>query len=222
MQLSELIEQSGRVALGMQGSDGSFPPGQNGPYADRETPVRTTAHWLITLLSLHERTGEAAFRDAAARAAGYLRSDDVRPMGASFLARTLPERDFCNGLIGQAWAFEAMAAAAEPLGQPRLRELARELFLRHPFDERAGLWRCLNVEGSHGPFDMTFNHQLWFAASGALIEADPRGELGARVQRFLDRTLENHLKVDPSGRIAHFVPDPGRRGPARRLLARVG
>lgn len=208
------------AALGLQAADGSFPAGCNGPYADRETPVRNTAHWLITLLALHGRSGEAALREAAARAAGYLLSDAARPMGASFLCRTTPERDFCNGLIGQAWVFEAMATAAEPLGRPQLRELARELFLRHPFDERTGLWRCLNIDGSYGPVDMTFNHQLWFAASGALIEADSRGEVGGRVVRFLDRALENHLKLDPSGRIAHFVPDPS-RSPARRLLAQA-
>jgi hypothetical protein len=219
--LGELLYDSCSAALGLQAADGSFPAGRNGPYADRETPVRNTAHWLITLLHVHGLSGEAAFRDAAARAAAYLAADAARPMGATFLCRTLPERDFCNGLIGQAWAVEALAAASEGLGEPRYGALAREVFLMHPFDEGAGLWRCVNVEGSYGPFDMTFNHQLWFAASGALLDDDPRGEVGARVARFLDRTLESHLKIDPTGRIAHFVPAPRRRGAARRLLARV-
>lgn len=221
MRLSELIYGSGQAALSLQAADGSFPAGQNGPYGDRETPVRNTAHWLITLLHVYGLSGEPAFREGAARAAAYLACGSARPMGATFLCRTLPERDFCNGLIGQAWALEALAVAAAGLEEPRYLQLARELFLLHPFDEEAGLWRCVNVEGSYGPFDMTFNHQLWFAAAGALIEADPAGEIGARVSRFLDRTLESHLKLDLSGRIAHFVPAPVRRGPARRLLAKA-
>jgi hypothetical protein len=221
MRLSELLYDSGRAALALQAADGSFPAGRNGPYADRETPVRNTAHWLITMLHVHALSGEPAFQDAAARAAAYLAADAARPMGATFLCRTLPERDFCNGLIGQAWVIEALAAATERLGEPRYGDLARAVFLLHPFDEAVGLWRCVNVEGSYGPFDMTFNHQLWFAASGALLEPDPQGEVGARVARFLDRTLETHLKVDPSGRIAHFVPSPRRRGMPLRLLARA-
>lgn len=219
MRLNELIEASSRAAMALQAGDGAFPAGRNGPYNDRETPVRNTAHWLITLLHVHAQSGDPAPLRAAERALAYLLRPEHRPMGASFLSRGGPDRDLCNGLIGQAWAIEALASAAAPLGEPRAMELANELFLRHAFTEQTGLWRALNVEGSYGPYDMTFNHQLWFAASGALLAGDPGGEARRRVRRFLDRTLANHLKVDRSGRINHFVPDPGRRGPARRALA---
>lgn len=221
MQLSDIIHTSSCAALAHQQADGSFPAGQNGPYADTDTPVRNTAHWLITLLRTHELSGEARFLDAAARAANYLTTDETRPMGASFLCRTNPERDFCNGLMGQAWAFEGLVAAADALDEPRFRQLARDVFLLHSFDKQAGLWHCLNVEGSYAPFDMTFNHQLWFAASGALIENDPKGEIGSKVVRFLDRTLASHLKVDPTGRVTHFVPSPRRKSVLRRSLSTV-
>jgi len=160
-------------------------------------------------------------RAAAERAAAYLMLPEHRPMGASFLCRTAPQRDFCNGLIGQAWAIEALSVAADGLGAPQHGALARELFLRHDFHERTGLWRCLNVEGSYGPFDMTFNHQLWFAASGALAATAPQDEVGRRVLRFLDCTHAYHLKVDPSGRINHFVPSTASQSRARQALSAV-
>lgn len=221
MQLSDIVCESSRAAVSLQRADGSFPAGQNGPYADRDTPVRNSAHWLITLLRAHELSGESVFQDAAARGANYLTTDEVRPMGATFLCRTKPERDFCNGLMGQAWALEGLMAAAEHFDEPRYRELAREVFLLHPFDKQAGLWRCVNVEGSYAPFDMTFNHQLWFAASGALIENDPKGEIGGKVTHFLDRTLASHLKVDPTGRVTHFVPSPRRKSVLHHSLSTV-
>jgi hypothetical protein len=221
MRLSDMLYEATEPALAMQAADGSFPAGQNGPYADRETPVRNTAHWLITLLHAHGISGGSACLAAARRAAEYLMRPDHRPMGATFLCRSGPERDLCNGLIGQAWAIEALATASAALSEPRYADLAREVFLLHPFETQAGLWRCVNVDGSHGEFDMTFNHQLWFAAAGALLDASRAGPVGARVLRFLDQTLASHLKLDPSGRIYHFVPAPGRRSPSRRLIASV-
>jgi hypothetical protein len=221
MRLNDLLYEAIEPALMLQGADGSFPAGRNGPYANPETPVRNSAHWLIMLLYAHELSGGSACQAAARRAAEYLMQPHHRPMGATFLCRKGPERNLCNGLIGQAWVIEALATAAARLHEPRYAAVARELFLLHPFDTEAGLWRYVNVDGSHGTFDMTFNHQLWFAASGALADSNPRSAIGARVLRFLDQTLASHLKLDPSGRIFHFVPSPQRRGSSRQLLAQV-
>lgn len=220
MRLSDLFRETIEPALALQAADGSFPAGRNGPYGDQETPVRNTAHWLITLLHAHQLSGDARCLDAARRAAEYLMRPELRPAGATYLCRIGSQRDQCNGLIGQAWVIEALATAASRLGEPRYAALARELFLLHPFDEQAGLWRCVEVDGSRGGFDTTFNHQLWFAASGALLEPSREDAVAARVLRFLDQTLASHLRIDPSGRISHFVPAP-RRSLARRLLSRA-
>jgi hypothetical protein len=114
----------------------------------------------------------------------------------------------CNGVIGQAWVIEALALAAEKLEEPCYRSLAKEVFLLHPFDHAVGLWRRVHVSGKVASYDLTFNHQLWFAAAGALLDNDPRGAIGSRVMRFLDRANESYLKVAPSGRIKHLIIFP--------------
>jgi len=206
MQLSDIILQSAQAALSLQSSDGSFPAGHNGPYCDKETPVRNTAHWLITLLKAYELSGDAKFKDAASRATDYLAAPEARPMKKTFFCRTKPGKDFCNGLIGQAWAIEALVLAAEKLEDHRSLELAKEVFLLHPFDYEVGLWRCVNVDGSYAKFDMTFNHQLWFAAAGAmLLDTAANDSICRPVIRFLDRAQESHLQVDTSGRIIHEI-----------------
>ncbi len=205
MQTSEIILSSAEAVLGLQRTDGSFPPGHNGPYYDPETPVRNTAHWLITLCKAYDLTGKGRFKDAVWRAAQYLISPAARPMGATFFCRKNPEKDFCNGLIGQAWTIEALATAAEKLENQDYWKLAKEVFLLHPFVERVGLWRRVNVDGSYGTFDMTFNHQLWFAAAGSLLDNNVDGPIAQRLIRFLDRVQATHLRIAHSGRVVHSI-----------------
>ncbi len=204
--LHAVIVESSRAALALQDEHGAFPAGWNGPYHDIETPVRNTAHWVITLLRAHQISGDDAFLSAARRGLEYLTSRDVRPMNATFFCRTNPEKDFSNRLMGQAWAIEALCVAADYLHEPAYRELAREVFLLHPFVHKAGLWRCVHVDGSFFDFDRTFNHQLLFAAAGALIDNDPESEIGKRITRHLDRVKSFHLRVDAeTGRIVHNI-----------------
>jgi len=179
-----------------------MPPGHNGPYHDPETPVRNTGHWLITFLKAYDTSGAGLFLEAARKAVAYLRSGEARPMGATFWHRKNPQKDACNGLIGQAWTIEALAAAAQALEMPELISLAQEVFLLHPFDENVGLWQRVGVDGTYLSFDLTFNHQLWFAAAGGLLTQHAASEVNTRVRRFMDR-LENHLHVYPSGLICH-------------------
>ena len=205
MLLSEIILQSSLGALQLQSTDGSFPEGCNGPYHDPETPVRNTAHWLITMLKAYEISHEEKFMESAWRAVQYLISPSARPMNATFYCRTNPEKDFCNGLIGQAWVIEALVIAGRKLNDPQYIEVARNVFMLHPFDSKAGLWRRVNVDGSYNSFDMTFNHQLWFAASGAQFGDDL---INSQIALFMDRTMESHLGLDQSGRIIHAVSRP--------------
>jgi hypothetical protein len=209
IQLGDLIARAATGALASQRRDGSFPSGRNGPYQDPETPVRTTAHWLIVLLKAYERTGLEKFRRASRRAAGFLTSLAARPHGASFLCRLSPHKDGCNGLIGQAWAIEALAAAAHGLGDAAYRDHAADVFLRHEFDAALGLWHRLHVDGRTGTLDLTFNHQVWFAAAGSLIDRHAPTLIGPRVRRFLDRADESHFRIRPSGLIRHKIRSPG-------------
>lgn len=200
--LYELIESSAAAAAVLQLTDGAMPSGHNGPYHDPETPVRNTSHWLITFLKAYEVSGKQRFLEAARRAIAYLCSDAARPMGAAFWHRRNPEKDFCNGLIGQAWTIEALSVAARALEDETCQQLAEAVFLLHPFDEQLGLWRRVSVDGSYLSLDMTFNHQLWFAAAGALLLSACDGRIKQRVLRFMDRLPEN-LDLYPNGLIRH-------------------
>jgi len=210
--VNDLILLNARAFLGKQNNDGSFPSGHNGPYFDEELPVRNTSHILILLLKAYAISGEDNFITSARRAAEYISDDARRPMGANFWARKNPLRDFSNGLIGPAWVIEALMYAAPHFGDLKLAELAEEVFLLHPFDEKEAVWQCVNVEGSHAPVDNTFNHQLWFAAVGAMIEGS--SQVAGQVDTFLDN-LEGSLRVYENGLIIHLLQ------PHRRLKPKI-
>ncbi len=208
MLLSDIILQSSKAALQLQSEDGSFPPGCNGPYHDQETPVRNTAHWLITMLKAYEISNEVIFKDSAWRAVQYLLLPSNRPMNANFFCRKNPEKDFSNGLVGQAWVIEAIAIAGKKLGNSQCFELAKNVFLLHPFDHKVGLWKRVNVDGSYSTFDMAFNHQLWFAAAGAILDSNSNNSINTEIIRFLDCAQEFLLKIDCSGRILQRIKRP--------------
>lgn len=217
MRINDAILISARAALTLQQPHGAFPPGCNGPYGDPETPVCNTSHWLIVLCRAYELSGDKHLKEAAWQAARYLASSEARPMGATFFCRKNPQKDFSNGLIGQAWTIESLVLASRVLQDACFHQVAEEVFLLHPFDEQLGLWRRVNVDGSYSTPDMTFNHQLWFAAAGSLLETDPDTTVGAEVARFLDQCLTSHLGVSRSGRIIHRV----RRVSKKRRIAQA-
>jgi hypothetical protein len=204
VRVDELIVRSAEAALAHQAPDGSFAGGHNGPYRDPETPVRNTAHWSQTLGAAHSISGDQRFAVAARRAAEFLLHPANRPMGATFLCRTNPDKDLSNGLIGQAWVIAALVLAARASEDQRCDELAREVFRLHPFDNGSGLWLRVNVDGSRLDADPTLNHQLWFAAAGSLL-APEDAEIAAQLERFLDRTHTASLQMHPSGRIRHAL-----------------
>jgi hypothetical protein len=208
MNLSDIIIGSAESLLLLQEKDGSFPAGHNGPYYDEELPLRNTGHVLMILLKAYELSGKDIYLKAALKALSYITDDERRPMGATFWVRKNPQKDFSNGLIGQAWVIEALAYAAESLNDDSLNKLAEEVFLLHPFDEQTGRWQVVNVDGSYGPVDMTFNHQLWFAAAGSLLQGSE--VIQGQVKQFMNK-LDSNLELYDNGLIVHALGGNGHK-----------
>lgn len=205
MNLYDLILRSAEAAITYQKNNGSFPAGHNGPYLDAETPVRNTSHWLIILLKAYKISQNQKYIDGAKQALEYLLSSEARPMNATFWHRKNSEKDFSNGLIGQAWTIEALIYAYKFFDDPKVLKEAQKVFLLHPYNRQAGGWRIVNVDGSHKGLDSTFNHQLWFAAAGSLLIGAGVQEVKSSVDNFLNR-LNDHLKLYRDGLIKHISP----------------
>ncbi len=181
-----------------------FNGGHNGPYNDSETPVRNKGHWLIIFSKCFELTGKQIYLDTVRKLAEYLVSKESRPYGYSFHHRLKEVKDKCNGLIGQAWTFAALAHASLVTENPKFAELAEEVFFQHRFNPECGLWNRLEIDGNIESIDSTFNHQLWFAACASILISSRRNEIYRRIISFLDALSEN-LTVLDNGLIFHPI-----------------
>lgn len=205
MELEQILEGVAQGYLTLLNSEGMIPGGHNGPYYDKETPVRNTAHWITTFCFLYQKTGQEQYLSAVKNCADYLLSEQARPMNASFYCRTNVNKDLSNGTIGQAWAIEGLVSAYKVTKNKKYLETARNVFLLHPFDERYKLWKVVNVDGSIRQFDMTFNHQLWFAASGAVLLSELEdAEIKRQCESFFN-ALPQMLRTYSSGLVKHGV-----------------
>ncbi len=188
-------------------STGSMPAGHNGPYFDKETPLRNTAHWTQIFLCAYRLSGKEEFRDAARHCADYIVGPNAPRNGHIFRHREKEGKDSCNGLIGPAWTIEGLCAAYQAFKDERYLAVARGYFFAHPFIGKTGLWKRVEPDGCILPEDMTFNHQLWFCMAGAMLFSNGVLEAKLSVESFLAR-LDKHLTVARSGRIEHPIWTP--------------
>lgn len=131
--LFDIFKKISEKGIALLNKYGKIPGGHNGPYHDPETPVRNSSHWLIILAKMHEINGKKIFIDAIYKLAEYLISEEARPYGYSFNHRNKKRKDKCNGLIGQAWVFEALAKASEILQDKKYKKIAADVFFPTPF-----------------------------------------------------------------------------------------
>ena len=204
MNCADLLVLVADATLPQQRPDGSMPPGHNGPYRHPETPVRNSGHWLHTFIKAFSLTGERRFEDAARRIAEYLLRPELRPGGFTFHHRTTPNRDRCNGLVGQAWTIESLALASSHFHSPDHAALALKVYRAHGFDAGTGLWTIREIDGSSPGFDPTLNHQLWFAAAASKLLNTGASDVAEALPIFL-RRLPSHMRVFSNGLIFHPI-----------------
>lgn len=203
--LSRLITDAAAVGVSMLDDRGRtrMPAGHNGPWNDDVTALRNTGHWAILFFEAYDRSGEQRYYDAATDCINWLCRDAARPNGWTFHHRDEPEKDRCNGLVGQGWSIEALAIADRYVDSATPRTIATEVFELHPFDEEMGLWRSVDVDGTVGSPLETINQQLWFAAAGSLLCRDGKAPAVRRpIVAFLD-DLEETVETYRNGIVYH-------------------
>lgn len=202
--LLEQLEVFANNRASLQVENGAFPAGHNGPYFDKETSVRNSAHWLITYLGLYDKNKNSTYLKIINNCISYILNENNRPMGFTFHCRDKAGKDKCNGLVGQAWVIEALVKAYEVIGNNECLVVAKELYELHPQCEHTGLWHRREIDGSVLSFDPTFNHQLWFCASAALLSKHLEIAKSG-VNLFINKTL-NNVVTYKDGVIFHGSP----------------
>ncbi len=203
MKLIHLFIKSAETGLEKQRSDGAMSAGHNGPHNDPETPVRNTSHWLIFFLKAFELSEEPKFKKAASSCLSYLLMKESRPGDATFYHRKNPQKDFSNGIIGQAWTIEALIYASRKFNNPEILKLAEDVFNLHPYDPSVQAWKVVNPDGTIRDYDRTFNHQLWFASIGCELIKQGVTSVQDSVDHFI-QNIHKNIEFYPDGVIKHY------------------
>lgn len=200
--LGRLLNASAGAGLALQNEDGSFPGGHNGPWNERESPVRATSNWACLMLHLGRGEGNGEHERSARKALRFLLSESCREKGRPFRCRE--GNDPPNGLIGQAWALDALLEGYEQLGDDECLRAAEDVLLLHRFDGKRGLWHNSRMDGKPSGINNTLNQQVWFAY--AALRAHRSGgnrTIGSDAETFF-RKLGSHVRFDGK-RIAHHL-----------------
>ncbi|MBR1584268.1 MAG: hypothetical protein IJ662_01855 [Clostridia bacterium] len=180
-------------------------PGRNGPYGSPDNPVRNTGHWLIIYAFLWKRTGQESYKALAQRMARYLMAMQESSPSGAIPCMEDGAADRLNGLIGQAWAIEALTYAWRAFENEAYLQCAFRIFRAQRFDESTGLWRRVDVDGTPLSYDFTLNHQVWFCLAGLmLLQCRRDADIQHQVDRHLNRLEKEFFGAHRSGLIRHF------------------
>ena len=193
----------GQQLFWVDGATALVPGGQNGPYFDLESPIRNSAHWLVTMSIAHRLTGSRDFARAGDGLVNYLVYGGPRHNGTPIHRQRFP-KDWTNGVIGPAWVSEGLALAGRFLSNERARDAGSELLRDLAFDEDRGLWRVADHLSGSSNIDQTVNHQLFCTAIAADFPDD--AELVRRVDRFLELAIPAIVRTKSNGVLEHHVP----------------
>jgi len=177
--------------------------GNNGPYNHKETILRNKSNWIIIFSKLYRESKNKIYYDCVKELSEYLLSENARPNGFAFFHRDVLGKDSSNGLIGQAWTFEALYECYLTLGDIKFIKLAEKVFDQHKFDKKTGLWHVLDVNGKIMDVDAAFNHQLWFAYASAQIVPHTNKNY-SNIYLFLDN-INSNLKILENGLVYHPI-----------------
>jgi hypothetical protein len=182
-----------------------MPSGHNGPWNHVDTAVRTTAHWAIAFNKAFEVTGDSKWKAACLKSGDYLISPAARPFNASFYCRVDPRDDSRknNGLIGQAWAIEALIELGKKHQKEEYLRVATEVVNLHQYSFVEHGWKNLLVDGRNWTFDRTVNQQVWFSYVASLLSDR---SLHAKVaSRDFFSHISQHIEYHDAGTIRHVT-----------------
>lgn len=179
---------------------GYIPGGINGPYFDVETPIRNSSHALIIFSFLYHYTQVNDYLTLALKLKNFLRNPKVFAQDGVYIHRQKAGKDWCNGVIGQAWVIESLNIAASLLEDEDLRQTAREAASAFTFDNNVKAWAAYDPGSKSKKIDYTLNHQLWYAAAISELN-DPN--LLDDVAQFLNQLASFGFRPRKDGLINH-------------------
>lgn len=181
-------------------------PGNNGPYVQAETPARNTSHYLIVYSYLYKTTCDERYAKVSSLFASYLISEQAKTKSGAIQCMYDDGFDRINGLIGQAWAIEALLYYYEVFSDIRALEAAHNIFSSQDYNYDLHTWIRVDIDGERLGVDYAYNHSVWFAACCLpLLELESENELAKMLDDFLTEGVSRDFRIYNNGLLKHLV-----------------
>lgn len=176
--------------------------GHNGPYRDKETPIRYKAHMICFLCNTDP---EIRYKEQVKLLVAQILSSDYNLQNGFFINRFKEGKDQVNGVIGIAWIIEAFSLATIKYNFDETKDYLHQVEEKIPFIQTRALWQGpVNNHPTGWKTDNNFNHQLWLAYSLILKSKALNIDVSTNVKLFFSK-INHNLNVRKSGLIAHSI-----------------
>jgi len=199
-----------------------FPGGRNGPYLDFESPIRNSAHWLLSFSCAYSLNKKKSYKVTAEKLMNFLMDDTSYRFQEIPIQRSKEGKDSCNGVIGQAWLAEAFIYFGHIFNDKKAFNWGVKLLLEFPFSKEIGAWERVDPFRGNLGIDQTFNHQSWYASVAADAHLFSSNlELNNMVNKFLDEADRASFEIQPSGLIIHNLNNIQKKRNLKSLIKKV-
>lgn len=182
--------------------------GNNGPYHQKETFVRNTAHWLVSFSCMYRMTKDETYAGPIQAFAERL-LQEVSESKNGALCCIPQNRLSTNGLIGLAWAIEGLVEGYKAMPEEKYLTAAERIVFSQQYDKHLHTWSIVDPQGHALGIDIAFNHSLWFCMAVAKLESVKKNDqLSWMVTDYLDHVTEQFM-IYRNGLISHFTMKNG-------------
>lgn len=202
----EYLKNTADACFDLFDRQGYASSGNNGPYGQLDTPVRNTCHFLIIYSFLYKRLGDARYLELANKLFDYLCVEQSKSVSGAIKCMETNDFDHLNGLIGQAWAIEALVYYYRCAKNQKALDVALSIFNSQKYDFERHLWHRIELDGTDIGYDVTYNHHIWFAACGAeLMAVTNDGDIKHILSDFMDNGSQIDFQVHANGMLRHHM-----------------
>lgn len=142
-------------------------PGKNGPFGQKDTPIRNSAHWLIVYSYLWKETNKDDYKKTCFVLYNYLKGEFLKSKYG--VLKSFDEQpDYqINGIIGQTYVSESLLYFGSVFGDQEALEIATKIYVTCPYNKHKHRWEVVDINGVNVGIDNIITHQLWHAAIGS-------------------------------------------------------
>lgn len=175
--------------------------GHNGPYRDKETPIRYKAHMICFLCNTDP---QIQYKEQVRMLVNHILSSNYHLQNGFFINRYKEGKDQVNGVIGIAWVIEAFSLATLKYNFNETKDYLQQVEEKIPFIPGRAIWKGPVNDSIGWKVDNNFNHQLWLAYSLVLKSKALNTDISSNVRLFFYR-MDYNLIIRKPGLIVHSI-----------------